>query len=332
MASISHYPAAFIKRLQSIVPKIIYNQVLEQLGVLDTVSFRINTLLAGSDEVLPILKQEGFALTQVAWYPYAYTIPMAQREQLTYGSWLATGKIVIQSLSSLLPPLVLAPEPGEEILDLTAAPGSKTTQMATMIQGKGRIAAVEKVKGRFFKLRANLKKQSITCVDTYLQDGCNIWRPCENRFDRVLLDAPCSSEGHFIADDVTSYVHWSERKVKEMARKQWRLLYSAFRSLKPGGILVYSTCTFAPEENETTIQWLIQQFADQVEILPIKLPFDNIQPGLTQWQDQRFDERLMLTCRILPTMQMTPFYIAKIRKAAEKIYPHILWIVLWITS
>ena len=288
--------------------------MLSQLGVLDIVSFRVNTLLVDSKTIITALKQAGLDPTPVDWCQNAYTVPIAQREQLTHSPWFSQGKIAVQSLSSLLPPLILAPEPGEEIMDLTAAPGSKTTQMATMMQDKGRIAAVEKVKGRFFKLRANLKQQRVTCVETYLKDGCNVWRPCENRFDRVLLDAPCSSEGRFINDDATSYAHWSERKIKEMARKQWRLLYSAFRSLKPGGTLVYSTCTFAPEENETIIHWLIQQFADQVEIVPITLPLKNTQLGLTQWRDETFDERLALTRRILPTSQMTPFYIAQIRK------------------
>ncbi len=314
MTSISPYPAAFTQRLQTIVPKGTSGQVLSQLGVLDIVSLRVNTLLVDKQATVAALQREGFELSPVAWYEDAYTIPIMQREQLTHSSWFSDGKIVIQSLSSLLPPLILAPEPGEEILDLAAAPGSKTTQIATMIEGKGRIAAVEKVKGRFFKLRSNLKKQHITCVDTYLKDGCDVWRPCQNRFDRVLLDAPCSSEGRFVAEDVTSYAHWSERKIKEMARKQWRLLYSAFRSLKPGGTLVYSTCTFAPEENEIIVQWLIEQFADQVDILPIQLALDNVQMGLTHWQGEDFDQRLALTCRVLPTSQMIPFYIAKIGK------------------
>ena len=316
MTALSDFPTTFTERLQQIVPPGCYEQTLVQLGMLDIASFRVNTLLSDAPTITTALQQEGFELEPVSWCESAYTIPIAQREQLTHSIWFNSGKVVVQSLSSMLPPLVLAPKPGEEVLDLTAAPGSKTTQMATMMAGEGRIAAVEKVKGRFFKLRANLKQQQIQCVDTYLKDGCNVWRPCENRFDRVLLDAPCSSEGRFINGDATSYAHWSERKVKEMARKQWRLLYSAFRSLRPGGTLVYSTCTFAPEENEAIIQWLIQQFAEQVEILPIELPFENIQPGLTQWQSENFDARLTLTCRILPTRQMTPFYVAKIGKVA----------------
>ena len=103
-------------------------------------------------------------------------------------------------------------------------------------------------RGRFFRLRDNLARHGAENVQTHLADGTRIWRRHPERFDRVLLDAPCSSEGRFRADAPKTYAYWSKKKIAESSRKQRRLCYSAIQCLKPGGVLVYSTCTFAPKK------------------------------------------------------------------------------------
>ena len=143
-------------------------------------------------------------------------------------------RIYVQNLASMIPPLVLDAQPGERILDLGAAPGSKTLQLACLMRNTGEIAAVEIVKRRFYKLRANLEAQGATNVRPFLRDGATVWRHRPEHFDRVLLDAPCSTEGRFRTDDPATYAYWSPRKIKEMARKQRRLLHAFSRAMRAG--------------------------------------------------------------------------------------------------
>ena len=283
MTSDNTLPAAFINRLKTVIPADQLNTVLASFALQKPVTFRINTLKSSANAVLQEIKAE-----PVMNFDNAFQVPSDQRERLTRSKAFSEGRLYIQSVSSMLAPLALDPQPGEEILDLAAAPGSKTTQMAAMMHNQGRIAAVEKVKSRYYKLKDNCQRQGATCVDFYCKDGTTVWRCCENRFDRVLLDAPCSSEGRFTINNPKSFQYWSEKKIKEMARKQWPLLYSAFRSLKPGGVLVYSTCTFAPEENEQQIEKLTKKLANTVHI-----------------------EKMQ---RILPNEIMDGFFICRLRK------------------
>lgn len=295
-------PEEFIKRLEMLIPTERLASVIASFSQTKPLYFRINTLKTTIEKMLaqfPMAKPvEGFE--------NVFRVDADHREQLTHSQAMADGLIYLQSLPSLLVPLVLAPQPGEEILDLAAAPGSKTTQIALLMKNEGRIAAVEKIKGRFFKLKDNCSRQGITCIDFYCKDGSTVWRHCENRFDRVLLDAPCSSEGRFNTEDPSSWQFWSERKVKEMARKQWPLLYSAFRSLKPGGILVYSTCTYSREENEDQIAKLIKKFPGEVALESFTLPIANTMPGLEPAPQAK---------RILPTDEMEGFFICRIKKS-----------------
>ncbi len=214
----------------------------------------------------------------------------------------------------MLPPLILAPRPGEKILDLCAAPGSKTLQMAAMMDNEGWISAVEAVKDRFFRMKANIEKNGATIVHTYHRDGIKVWRYVPEEFDRVLLDAPCSSEGQFALAEANSYRYWSERKIAEMNRKQKKLLFSAFQCLKPGGTLVYSTCTMAPEENEGVIDWFVKKFAGKVDILDLPLSHDALRPGLISFRGKAYDEAVRRASRILPDRLMEGFFICLLRK------------------
>ena len=167
---------------------------------------------------------------------------------------------------------MLAPQPGERVLDLCAAPGSKTGQIAAVMQDAGEIVAVEKVRDRFFRLRANVAGQGATCVCARLGSGTAVAHTDPEAFDRVLLDAPCSTEGRFQTNVPATTAYWSPRKIKEMRAKQGRLLYAAVQALRPGGTLVYSTCTFAPEENEGALAKMLKTFGDRVEVVPAERP------------------------------------------------------------
>ena len=313
------FPEDFLERLKNIVPEDKYKTVLEAMSLPKATCFRVNTLKSDLDETRLGLQELGIDVNEVAWYKGAYWIKHQHRALLLSSPLYLEQKIYIQNLSSMLPPLVLNPQRGERILDLTAAPGSKTLQLACLVNQEAEIAAVEFVKSRFFKLRDNLKSQGATSVRTFLKDGRSVWKNRPEYFDRVLLDAPCSSEGRFHASVPESYAYWSSRKIKEMARKQRRLMYSAVQSLRPGGTLVYSTCSFAPEENEAIVAGILKRFPEALQLGSIKIDVDGLERGLPAWKGKVFDNNVDQASRILPTYQMDGFFICKIQKIASTI-------------
>jgi 16S rRNA (cytosine1407-C5)-methyltransferase len=309
-------PQAFLERLAAVVPAQAYAACMASFAAEKPVALRVNTLRAGIDEVRRELTSAGFELQPVAWLAEALLVPAEQRAALVAAPAVREGRVYIQNLSSMLAPLLLDPQPGEEVLDLAAAPGGKTLQMAARMGNQGRIAAVEAIRPRFFKLRALLETHAATMVDTYLADGRTIGRKTPERFDRVLLDAPCSCEARFDPRDAQSFHYWSPRKIKESSRKQKGLLKSAAECLKPGGSLLYCTCTFAPEENELVIQSLLDDLGAAVEILAVDCPVPNVQPGLTAWDGQPLAPEMARCLRILPDAQMDAAFLCKLAKRA----------------
>jgi 16S rRNA C967 or C1407 C5-methylase (RsmB/RsmF family) len=182
------------------------------------------------------------------------------------------------------------------------------------MENRGELAAVELVRSRFFKLRANLQAQGATNVRTFLKDGETVWRHRPAYFDRVLLDAPCSTEGRFHTADPETHAYWSPRKIREMARKQHRLLFSAVQALRVGGVLVYATCAFAPEENEAVLDDTLGRFGAALHVEPLGLDLDNMVPPLPSWEGRTFAADLSAARRVLPTPTMEGFFVAKLRK------------------
>ena len=307
-------PDLFVKRLQEILPQQRLHDCLQSFTHPRATSFRVNTLKAADPEVISGLRADGFLLSRVDWRSGTYCVPPEQRRALTDTRFFNEGMIYIQDLSSVLAPMVLDPQPGERILDLAAAPGGKTLQMAAMMENLGELSAVESVKSRYFRLKANLERGGATMVRTYLKDGRAVGAQVPARFDRVLLDAPCSSEARFNLNDPKSWTHWSLKKVQESARKQKRLLDSAIRSLKPGGTLVYCTCSFSPEENEQVVDSQIRRHGDAVAVLPIALPLSNLQPGLLKWGKRAYAEQLRHAVRVLPDAAMRGFFLCRIMR------------------
>lgn len=309
-------PREFLERLRRIVPDPHFQEVFESFGREKPTSFRVNTLKAGSDSVREELSSQGFALRALEFFPDAFWVDAAQRRRLTESAAATEGRIYIQGLSSMLAPLVLSPQPGEEVLDLAAAPGGKTLQMAALMRNEGRIAAVEAIRSRLYRLETNLRLHGATIVKTYLADGRSIGRKTPQRFDRVLLDAPCSGEARFDIQDPTTWEHWGIRKIKEQARKQYGLIRSALACLKPGGTLLYCTCSLAPEENERVIHGLISELDDEMAILPVNLPLPAVQPGMTEWAGERYHPDVGRSLRILPAPLWDGFFLCLIQRVA----------------
>ena len=209
------------------------------------------------------------------------------------------GQMYIATLSSLLAAKMLAPEPEDKVLDMCSAPGSKTTFLSDQMNDQGVLIANELSASRSKKLAANIDR--LGCTNTVITqiDGTYMDTFFDQEFDKILLDAPCSSEGAGRKQSEFFEKYWTERKIYEAAKVQKKLIISAFKMLRPDGEMIYSTCTTAPEENETVVQHLIDTYGDKVEILPIDLGDVPHGIGLTKFFDQKFDPAITKNARRL---------------------------------
>ena len=306
-------PEEFTERLKLIIPEDKWGDFAATFSRKRNLSLRINTLKTSIAEGLQELASLNIEYEQLDWLPEAIITSEDNRSILSSSKAFNEGRIYIQGLSSMLAAFILKPIPGETNLDLAAAPGGKTLHMAAMMNNEGKLSAVEAIKGRFFKLKANLETYGASMVRTFLMDGRAVGRKCPEMFDRVLLDAPCSSEARITALDPKSWAHWTVRKVGEAAKKQKGLISSAWHSLKPGGLLLYCTCSFAPEENELTVQKLLRRFED-AEIIDVDLQIENKMQGLSEWKGKEINPELTKSVRVLPNENMDGFFLCLLRK------------------
>lgn len=313
-------PPAFLERLAEIVPPERLDAVVASFHTPSAVGFRLAPRVPGAGGALEALAAEGVPFAPVDGVPGAFTVPPEARAALLASAPYAAGQVYVQNVSSQLPAHALAPQAGERVLDLCAAPGSKTGQIAAADGVE--VVAVEKVRGRAYKLRANLIAQGLPQVEVRTADGAHVWRREPEAFDRVLLDAPCSTEGRFRADDAETTRYWSPRKVQEMRDAQRRLLVGAVQALRPGGTLVYATCTFAPEENEGSLSRALRTFGDAVEVVDAGIPLAgavgrHAQPPLAVWRDRAFHSGTARALRVLPGEGLEAFFVARIVKHAS---------------
>ncbi len=209
---------------------------------------------------MDVCRERGIAIERVTDLPHAFVVKNKNERDLLESGLCLDGHIYLQGLTSMLPPLVLNPKPGEAILDLCAAPGSKTSQLAACMGNSGEIVAVEQDAVRCQKLEHTLATQGATIVRVVQADAAIACKQWSGRFDAILADVPCSAEGRIHTHDQRSTGFWSQKNITAHAKMQRRLLRAAVPCLKPGGRLVYSTCTLAPEENEEMMTWVMTEF------------------------------------------------------------------------
>lgn len=317
-------PDLFASRLAEIVPPDRLDAVVTSFEAPVATSFHVNTMLRPEADVIEALREEGVPAEAVEGVPGAFAVAPEARAALLASRPYADGHVYVQNVSSQLPPHVLGVRRGDRVLDLCAAPGSKTGQLSALVGPEGEVTAVEAVRPRFYKLKANVYAQGATNVLPWLGNGAVYWRREPEAFDRVLVDAPCSTEGRFRTYDPETTAYWSPRKIKEMRSKQGKLLWAGIQALKPGGTLVYSTCTFAPEENEGVVAKALKTFGDAIEVVETGLPAigpvaEQAVPGLTEWNGKSFPEAVTKTRRVLPTPLLEGFYVAKLAKHASTV-------------
>ena len=209
------------------------------------------------------------------------------------------GYYYVQEVSSMMSTLALNPQPQDKVLDLCAAPGSKTSQIAAMMQNIGLLMANDVKIDRIKILSANLERCGVTNAVITRNDGialCSRLAKQNFKFDRILLDAPCSGEGTLRSSPKT-FLMWNPKIVQNLSRMQKKLFAFALKVLKKGGAIVYSTCTHAPEENEDLIRFALTNFPVSVESLSLPL---KCRPGISQWDDLSFPKESTKACRIYP--------------------------------
>lgn len=304
-------PQEFLHKLKKVYPAS-YTQIANTFLVKKNTTFRVNYLKTNLKDLRRLLVNQRVKYKELPFPKGAFLLKTPLRE-FQRSEIYQKGLVYVQNLSSMLPVLCLAPANEDRILDLCAAPGAKTTQISSLAPG-AEIVAIDKVRNRYYKLLANLKTQGVESAKAMLIDAIWVRKKFPEYFDKILADVPCSAEGRFLTTNPKSFKYWKQRKVKEMVHKQKKLLHSAFFALKEGGVLVYSTCTFSPEENEGVIDWFIRKFKEKVEILPLEFPLKNLREGLLGWQDKQFSPALTLTRRIIPDASMEGFFVAKLKK------------------
>ncbi|MCD6403953.1 MAG: RsmB/NOP family class I SAM-dependent RNA methyltransferase [Nanoarchaeota archaeon] len=272
-------------------------------------SIRVNTLKAKKEELKERLGEKGWKLEEIPWYKYGFFV---ETEEVMGNSLEhVLGYFYVQEAVSMLPPIVLNPKPGEIVLDMCAAPGSKSTQIAMHMKNEGVLVTNDVRLDRIIALKANLQRCGVMNVVVTRMDGARFSR-FSNQFDRVLVDAPCSATGA-IRKSWKVLKMWNPRMVRKLSYLQKRLVLAGFDALKPNGILVYSTCTLEPEENEGVIDFLLRK--REVKIEPIRLRNIKTRKGIEEFEGREYSKEVRKCVRIYPQDNDTEgFFIAKVRK------------------
>ncbi len=217
----------------------------------------------------------------------------------------------------MLPIIALNPQPNEFILDLFASPGSKTTQIAANMNNQGTILANDLKLQRIKILSANLERCAVTNTIISRKDAialCAKLSSSKIKFDKILLDAPCSGEGTLRSNPKT-FLIWNNNIIEKLSRQQKKFFAFALKCLKQGGTLVYSTCTHAPEENESVISFALNKFPVKIESLSLPL---KCRPAIQQWNKEIFHPETTKACRIYPQDNDSEgFFLAKLTLLEE---------------
>ena len=227
-------------------------RILEGYRAQRNVTLRANTLSSSKDEVANELDGAGIAWSGVDWYADAFVIENARERQIWDLPIYEEGKVYLQSLSSMLPPIALEARANEDVLDMCAAPGGKTSQIAALTGNRAHLTACEMHAPRADKLEYNLAKLGARNVVVMRTDA----RRMDEffRFDRILVDAPCSGSGTLRLDNPNGLARFTPKLIEKSKKSQRALLSKALTLMKAGSTLVYSTCSILEEENESIVR------------------------------------------------------------------------------
>lgn len=276
-------PEAFLERMSRYLGDD-YPAFARCLGEAPRSGLRVNTLKLSPEEFRQISPFELGG--RVSWCPSAFHLPPSIQAPGLHPYHLA-GLYYLQDPSAMAPAELLAPQPGERVLDLAAAPGGKGTQLAALMRGEGLLVANEIKTKRVGHLAQNVERWGAGNVVITNETPEALADHFGAFFDRVLLDAPCSGEGMF-RKDMAARADWSLDMVQGCSLRQSSILRIAAKLVRPGGYLLYSTCTFAPEENEAVIGRLLEETSRTSPFEVVRLPqLEGFSPGRPDWLDLR---------------------------------------------
>ncbi|MCC6046874.1 MAG: RsmB/NOP family class I SAM-dependent RNA methyltransferase [Desulfurococcaceae archaeon] len=265
-------PPWYVRRIVSLVGEGEAEPLLKSFLVRPKISVRVNILKATVSEVLRKLESEGKKpeISKVVPTVIKFDGPYNFDKSELFRS----GKIVIQEEPAALASIVLNPRPSEVVVDLAAAPGGKTEHIGELMENKGVIYAFDIDRTRMKRLEELVKRAGISIVKTYLRDGREAPRILgEEVADRVLVDAPCTSDGT-LAKNPDLRWRLFEEEVPKFAQLQYELIKSALKLVKPGGYVLYTTCTLLPEENEEVVRKILRKEEGRVVLVPLRGPYD----------------------------------------------------------
>ena len=272
------------------------------------VTVRANPIKASLDRVQRALDEEDVGWEACDWNPRVMTVDT----EYPGNTWANFhGWVHGQEEVSALPPVVVDPQPGERVWDACAAPGGKTTQLAALMDDEGLVVANDNNLGRLSALRSNAERLGVTNVAVTNRDArrFSLSPFGDEPFDRALVDAPCSCEGT-VRKNPEVLDEWSEEHVRHVAGLQKGILRRAIQATRKGGTVVYSTCTFAPEENEAVLDHVLKK--EECQIRPIDVDLETC-PGITEWDGEEYDSQVEDAVRIYPHHNDTGgFFCAKL--------------------
>jgi 16S rRNA (cytosine1407-C5)-methyltransferase len=309
-------PQLFVERLQTLLADDHYASSIQSFCEGKPVTIRPNTLKVTEEDFLQQVHDAGFKTKPVSWCPLCHLLTKGTIRQIQELPLSDSGGMYIQSASSMLAAHAMHVEPEMRVLDMCAAPGSKTTQIAAMMKNQGMLVANDRSRKRLYRLREILQRQGATKVEVLCGPGEQLGQTHADCFDRVLVDAPCSGEGRFRMDRPIRLSRWSLQEVRALSKLQEQLLIAAMRCVCVGGLVVYSTCTFSPEENEGVLDKVLSRNSIDGEIVQIPKNFhppSAIQPTKT-WNGVEFKNNLSNAIRIIPNQSTTGFFIACIKR------------------
>lgn len=296
------------------IPEFLYNMLIYQYGENISnkiikgysqkrpVTLRANTLKTNISYIKNFFDNLGFKYKEVSWYTDALIMENISIDQIKNLEIYKSGEIYLQSLSSMIPPIILSPQENENILDMASAPGGKATQMLALSSNKAFITACEKNKIRAERLKYNINLQSANRINVMVKDS----RTLDDflSFDKILLDAPCSGSGTININDNKLEKYFTEDLVNRSTKIQFNLLKKAITLLKPGHEMIYSTCSILAKENEEILQHFIK--SNKVEIIHI---------DLNQFSDvDILPVNINGTLCICPSDLYEGFFVAKLKK------------------
>jgi NOL1/NOP2/sun family putative RNA methylase len=307
----------FLERMKLLLPnEKDFQNYLEILKKEPLRSLRCNTLKISPEHLKERLENKGWKIKQPFKDFPEIMIVISELQPGELGRALEhlLGYYYIQEIASMLPVLALNPKEHERVLDLCASPGSKTTQIAARMNNSGLLIANEVKFGRIKILSANTERCGVMNMLITKRDGvalCKRFKEENFPFDKILLDVPCSGEGT-IRSVPRGLEMWNIKTIENLSKLQKSLIASAIEVLNPGGELVYSTCTHAPEENEGIIDFALKNFKVKIEKINLLI---KTRQGITKWKEKEYSKDVKLSCRIYPQDNDTEgFFIAKLRK------------------